>query len=114
LEARPAVRDGVALEEAGLLLDLVPVPVPKDGDARRSSGAGLVVDTPPIASVTLAGARYRSIEAALVESSSLRTAGGGDPRPRRAHRAAPAHPGARHRDHQALPALPARGGPHIL
>ena len=39
----------------------------------RSSGDGLVVDTPPIASFALAGARYRSIVAADMASSSART-----------------------------------------
>jgi len=39
----------------------------------RSSGDGLVVDTPPIWSFALAGARYRSIVAADMASSSARS-----------------------------------------
>ena len=41
----------------------------------RSSGEGLVVATPRIWSVALAGARYRSIDAADIASSSARTSG---------------------------------------
>jgi len=41
----------------------------------RSNGDGFVVDTPRIWSVALAGARYRSIEAADTGSSSSRIAG---------------------------------------
>jgi len=41
----------------------------------RSNGEGFVVETPRIWSVALAGLRYRSIEAELIASNSLRTAG---------------------------------------
>jgi len=40
----------------------------------RSSGEGFVVVTPRIWSMALAGLRYRSIDAALMDSSSSRTA----------------------------------------
>ena len=41
----------------------------------RSNGEGLVVAVPRSCSVALAGARYRSIVAALIDSSSARTSG---------------------------------------
>jgi len=41
----------------------------------RSNGEGFVVDVPRIWSVAFAGARYRSIDAALIDNSSSRTPG---------------------------------------
>lgn len=50
------MRDGVAFEESGLRLDLIPGLA--DLDRLRSSGDGFVVEAPLIWSVALAGLRY--------------------------------------------------------
>lgn len=43
--------------------------------AERSNGDGFVVGFPRICSLALAGARYRSIDAELIDSNCSRTAG---------------------------------------
>ena len=73
LEGRAAVRDGVALEEPRLGLDLIAGLADLDrGPQQRRGFRGR---HPVIWSVAFAGARYRSIDAALIASSSARTAG---------------------------------------
>src|SRR5690606_7157270 len=87
----------------------------------RSNGEGLVVDVPRSWSLALAGARYRSIVAALIDSSSARTAGlylpWGSSRPGFQGEFAMAFQGVElgaHRGCEVLAALPARGRPDPL